>query len=46
MYIRKYIYLIIIIIFLFRKEFTKDPIFIPRFDISIHEEKELALKRL
>lgn len=28
------------------KEFFKDPIFIPRFDISLRHERELALERL
>lgn len=28
------------------KEFLKDPVFIPQYDLSIREERELALKRL
>ena len=28
------------------KEFLKDPIFIPRFDVSLRYEREIALERL
>jgi acyl-CoA oxidase len=28
------------------KEFAKDPLFIPRFDVSLRYERELALERL
>jgi acyl-CoA oxidase len=28
------------------KEFLKDPIFVPRFDVSLRYEREIALERL